>query len=1241
MGIFTATSSQKNFLNNLALSENTLWNQGVVFCYDKVYNYEQLNEVFNNLISYFDWLRLTLVKNDNDFLIKTNDFEPVSYPLLTLEAEKSLILEAEKILSEQYDVGKALFKSCIFQTPEKSGFIISAHHLIIDGFSTQIMADFFDKHITTSAEEKVCCETYEQYLLNDRKYRSSRRYNVDKSFWLEQFSDELTYNVFEGKKTSFDYASDEVNFDVPKKLFGKIKRLCNSVDISVQTFFNSAYAAYIFRSLGTKRFTIGVPVLNRTTQAELSTIGLYMHIVPLVINVSDGSFLQNALEIEDGQMTLFRHQKFTQHDIKELLKEEGKLQSSLFDIAADYQEFSENDGYKFEFIYSNSLSVPVEIHMQSFGEEKHNLKIRYRTAMFTEKEIQTMLNSFIALIEDAVENPHKKISQLNMLTDEEKQKVLYGFNDTAVEYDKDTCVYNLFSQQVRNNPSKTAVVFKKKKLSYAELDELVNAYADKLVQLGVNKGDVVAVHLERSHRLIALQLAVLKTGAVFLPLDKRYPSERIRYACDNCKVALLITDEKIKTDINSTVIEVSDFEAITTILTAQTVVNTGSCYIIYTSGSTGKPKGCLLTGRGLLNFCKNNNTLETLDKIGDCVFACVNSVSFDYFIAESLLPLTNGFTTVVLDEKESTLQRLFSEAVVNNGINVVMTTPTRLKIYFSDNPDADALAHLKCICTSGEPLTAELLSQMYEKSPYAKVYNPIGPSECSVWDIGGELNREDGLDIHIGKPVANVQIYITDKYLNPVPIGVTGEICIGGDGVGAGYINSPELTKEKFVDNPFGEGRLYKTGDLAYWREDGNIVFVGRNDFQVKIRGLRIELGEIESAVAGVGGVELAVAVVRRDKNGEQYICAFYTGEEKAASDIKAEIKKKLPSYMLPNAYVHLKEMPLTSSGKINRSALPEMSFIKEADFEEPINDAEKLACEAFKRALGLKKVGRESDFFELGGTSLSMISLLSKEGFENITSAEFVHNSTPEKLALLLNKCEVKELEYLEILHTAEKEKKALVLFPFGGGGAEGFGSLVNEIKHKHNNVSVYFVRYLHSVAECEGAAEEIESIFRDTETIFYSHCAGAAVAMNILKKLERDGFAAAHYFAGAIIPAATKSGKSIWDIFPDSVIKKAFVKAGAGFDGIADKAKNEIVSRFRRDTDFAYKTFFEADSRFVTPVTVIISKKDIFTLNYKQTEKQWKKFAENLHGVKFIDAKSHYFQSENAEELTDILFG
>ncbi len=293
-----------------------------------------------------------------------------------------------------------------------------------------------------------------------------------------------------------------------------------------------------------------------------------------------------------------------------------------------------------------------------------------------------------------------------------------------------------FLHSVNRYAEHIALINKEHCFTYSELVELVEDYTAKLQSLGIEKGDIVAVHLERSYELIVFQLAVINAGAIFLPVDKRYPLDRVQYLCYDCAVSLFISDSLY--DIgNVKTIGLQEFKTVENSNHAENVYNDGICYIIYTSGSTGKPKGCMLTGKGLVNFCKNNNTLKTLQKREDNIFACVNSVSFDYFIAESLFPLLNGYTVVLLDDEESINQELFLGIVERHSINVVMTTPTRLKMFFDAKNGCQVLEQLDCICSSGEPLPPELLEKLYEKSPKAQVYNPLGPSECTVWNVGG------------------------------------------------------------------------------------------------------------------------------------------------------------------------------------------------------------------------------------------------------------------------------------------------------------------------------------------------------------------------------------------------------------------------------------------------------------------------------------------------------------------------
>lgn len=380
----------------------------------------------------------------------------------------------------------------------------------------------------------------------------------------------------------------------------------------------------------------------------------------------------------------------------------------------------------------------------------------------------------------------------------------------------------------------------------------------------------------------------------------------------------------------------------------------------------------------------NNNVLHNIIKEEYSGIVSVTTVGFDIFVTESILPLLNGLKVLFANENQAKIQENFNDLIKQNPVDILQTTPTKMKSLILDKSQLDYLKTLKVIILGGEALEKEFAKELKNLTS-AKIFNIYGPTETTVWSANANV---DNLDIVIGKPIANTQIYIVDKYMKPVPIGVTGELCIAGDGVGAGYLNRSELTAEKFIDNPFGEGKLYKTGDLAYWREDGNIVYVGRNDFQVKIRGLRIELGEIENAISGFDGISQAVVVVRKNAEGRQLICAFYTGTEVDAKEIRNYIGKKLPKYMLPHICTHIDTMPLTSSGKVNRKALPEIdleNIENNTEYVAPENEQQKELCRLIENVLGTSPVGIVDNFFDLGGDSLKAIEFVSKAHNEGI----------------------------------------------------------------------------------------------------------------------------------------------------------------------------------------------------------------------------------------------------------------
>lgn len=1246
---FKLTSSQMNFYNKSFTLDGQIWNQGVMQVFPKVYTYQQLNDAYNKLVSFHDSLRVKLKETADGVVADVEEHKYINYRFWQVETEEELHRKAQDFLNEPTDRYGLLVDCAVFQTPTTSGIMINAHHIVVDGYSAFVMSEHINQFLK---DENFVPEIqkYSDYVEKEEKHKQSRRFAKDKEFWLKQFSSNPDCNIFSTQENLLDFASAEVNCEIPADLFEKVKAVCNENEITPASFFNAVNAVYLHKKYDVDNFTIGVPVLNRTTPDELNTIGLYMHLVPLVINVQPDSFIANAQRIDDSQMNLFRHQQFTQQDIKELLKENNHTANQLFDIVSDFQEFSRNDDYEMRIPYGNFLSVPVEMHLQSFSEDKHNLKIRYRTAYFNETDVQDMLNSLMNIIKCAVDNADENITKIPLYSAEEINRVLEFSKGIDYTYNipNNSTLYSLFEKASEETKGKVCLKADDEEITFKDFKNYVERIDKQIRNITKEEKSVIGVICERSFEMYGAVYGIIRGGNAYLPIDPNYPQERIDYILNNSEAKAVITQGKF-THLagNTPCIDATEIlnnkEATEKAEILATPEDTA--YVIYTSGSTGNPKGAKISHKSAVNRILWMHDKYPLNE--NDVILQKTPYTFDVSVWELFWWGMVGAGLAASKPDEHFLPAKILEETEKNKVTHLHFVPSVFDIfvtYLENNPDErDKFNTVKYVFLSGEALSASLVTRFYKLFNYEKVslHNLYGPTECAVDVTYYDCTPTDIDPVPIGKPIYNTSIYIVDKNNNPLPIGVKGELCIGGVNVGQGYLNNPTLTAEKFIDNPFGEGKLYKTGDLAYLREDGQIIFCGRIDSQVKLNGQRIELGEIETVISNINGVE-AVAVTVRNNNGKDILVAFYSGNNISENKIKEICNKVLPAYMVPTVLMQIEKMPLNPSGKLDRKALAsfEVTEPENNSHEAPINDTEKCICDIFGKILNITDVSRNSDFFDLGGTSLSMISLLSEDEFKSISATDFIANPTAAKLAKFLESNRNVETEYLETLWSAPNSEKALVLFPFAGGGAEAYANFVESMKKADGSISIYFIKYLHSAEECRKAADEIERILGGQKICFYSHCVGSAVAMQILNILEENkNCTVEHYIAGGSIPAKRPSKRNIWNITPDFILRSILTKAGAPFDKLTKKEVSAILSEFRRDTDFSTKYFAMPNEKISCPLSLVINKNDIFTTNYEDAEQLWVNYCENIQKIHYIDSSSHYFQSDNSERLAETI--
>ena len=672
--------------------------------------------------------------------------------------------------------------------------------------------------------------------------------------------------------------------------------------------------------------------------------------------------------------------------IKKLNIKVDNSRNPMFDVMFTYQNKEENtvqlSGKSVNVLELDNniskfnLSIEVKPKM-------HTINVEYCTKLFKKETIENLFEHYLYMLTDIIENVEEKINDIDIITPKEN-KLLEKFNATDGEINNDTTAY-LIEKQVDENPNNIAVICEDKVLTYKQLDDKANSLANYLIKIGVKSNDIVCIMTNRSLETIVAMYAVLKAGGAFLNVDPTYPVDRTKYYIESSRSQYVLTQKELKDRVKEipNCIEIDLDNNIYQENKDRPKVNIKMedlSYIIYTSGSTGVPKGVMLNQVGLTNMAKAMT--KALDYLHDGkvhTLLSVTSTPFDIFVYEIIVSLTHGQRIVMANNAEHRNPKLLEKLMEKYNTDVMTVTPSLMKIVYDNRSENSPLRLVKNMVFGGEPLPEKFVKDLKALADDITVFNIYGPSEITVLSNVQNLNGEP--EITTGPPIMNTQIHILDKNLNRVPIGVVGEIYISGIQVGVGYLGKEELTNQKFLQNKFGKGRMYKSGDIGRWTFEGKIQCLGRIDHQIKLRGLRIELGEIENKMEQYPGVSAAI-VNKITINDKDSLCGYYVTDGTSnisELEIKSYLKKYLPQYMVPSYIVHLEKMPYTINRKIDRKALP-MPNIEEENFkeEEPDkydNDELKL-LQIWKNILHLDKINLNDNFFDIGGDSISAIKM-------------------------------------------------------------------------------------------------------------------------------------------------------------------------------------------------------------------------------------------------------------------------
>ena len=771
-------------------------------------------------------------------------------------------------------------------------------------------------------------------------------------------------------------------------LTAKIYNTSKQLGVTPYMLLLSVYYILLSKYSSQEDIVVGSPIVGRNIAELYNLIGMFVNTLAMRANIdSNLSFKDFLSYIKDMCLNNYKYQDYPFDELVDKLKiQRDTSRNPLFDVMFIYQNngnaTADFGDIKTEYFTPDTKISKFDLSLEVIPENDIlNLSFEYATALFNKQFIEDLSKHYSNILTSCLDNLNVKISNICMLSEAEKNKILYDFNNTKTNYPKDKTIAELFEEQANKTPNNVAVVFGMQKLTYKELNEKANSLAYYLRKNGIETNDLVGIMVNRSLEMIIGMLAVLKAGGAYIPIDPTYPKDRIEYMLKNSNSKLLLTQEHLHdiTDFKNCVyIDLSNDSIYSLPNDNLNHTNTPEdlAYVIYTSGSTGLPKGVMLKQRNIVNFVYA--IMKDFGFTYKDTIVSITTFSFDIFVLESLLPILNGLKTVITSEEEQTDIKMFNELCKKNNVTIFQTTPSRLQAMLAKENSFDFIKKLKYILIGGEPFPPALLKQL-QGSSKARIYNMYGPTETAVWSSLKDLTNAD--KINIGKAISNTQLYILDKFNNPLPVGVPGELFIAGDGVCKGYYNNLELTQKVFLNNPFVPNELmYKTGDLCMLLPNGEVEYLERVDNQIKIRGLRIELGEIESKILDYNGIE-KVCVIKQTINNRDFISAYFTASKRInPSSLKKYLSNYLPKYMIPSYFTVLEKFPYTPNGKIDKKALklPEevLSNSREAEYIAPRTDLEKQFCAIWEQILNVSPIGITDNFFELGGDSILAMNL-------------------------------------------------------------------------------------------------------------------------------------------------------------------------------------------------------------------------------------------------------------------------
>ena len=1076
------------------------------------------------------------------------------------QREAELLLRYRREVERPFDLSQdAMLRATLLRLGEREHvLLVTMHHIASDGWSAQVflreLGALYDAHCR-GAEGHLpeLPIRYADYAAWQRKELQGERLEGLVQYWRRQLDgvSDLELPTDRPRLPKPSYSGARQTFTLARDLTKQLTAVSQSEGVTLHMTLLAAFQTLLARYSGQDDIAVGVPTAGRSHADLEDLIGFFINTVVVRTDLAGSPTFRELLRrVRQVSLEAYDHQELPFEKLVEELQPERQLnRSPLFQVLFQFVEFSDNTpkllGLDTSSLPSTGQRVRFDLEMHLWEQSGQiRGRILYSTALFDQTTIERMAGHFECLLEGIASEADRAIGELPLLTEPERRELLGPWNDTAAAYPHERSVHQLFEEQAERTPDAVALVFENQQLTYHELNTRSNQLAHHLRDSGVAAATRVGIFLERSPDLIVAILGILKAGCAYVPLGANDPRQRVQFIVEDAGLRLIVSQKDLVDRLPAERCEVVCWDGNEASRPQQRMTNPRAsgnadhvAYVMYTSGSTGRPKGVAVAHRSLTNLL---SAMQPVLRVGPGVrMLGMAAATFDISVAELFLPLIAGGTTIVVSHKTLLDSRQLGTSISTLQPDIVQATPAHwsslLDSGWAGLPGAQ-------LVTTGEALPQSVASRLLEAG--GTVWDYYGPTECTIWSTIRRVTPND-LSASIGRPIANTQVYVLDSNLQPLPIGVSGELYIGGDGLALGYLNRPDLTAERFVSDPFStasDARLYRTGDACRWRADGTLEFLGRLDHQVKLRGFRIELGEIESALDEHPLVKQSIVLLREDRPDMKRLvayclCAEDNTPQPATSDLSGErqqmvqpaelareLRAKLPEYMLPAAFVMLDRLPLTASGKVDRRALPapDDSRLDLETYVAPSNPIEEQLAAIWCELLGIGRVGRHDDFFALGGHSLLLVRLTSRiaERFgTSVPLASIFESATLQQLATIIGaQGESRKTEL------AERNGKlpSLVCLNYGPGLAAVLGEAypVSALHLEGDQVS--------RMSNLEAIAEHAIAQLRVSQPrgpyLLCGYCGMGAVAFEMAQQLRRQGEEIALLVLVGITPVPTE---------------------------------------------------------------------------------------------------------------------